>query len=170
MQGNCGFLKQCAGLGMCHPRPGRLAFRCCCVLAHSLLIALYAIIPGFPPSNNHPGQWPPVSSASMEMYHLPRCCMESYMVIASQEPQNAHDIPQQFQAIQHSSFFFKSVGGGEKKNHEVPEWMTHCRQNDKAVSERMGDGTLGRCCPGLSCALTHSSFIHSFLMSSFFLL
>lgn len=93
-----------------------------------------------------------------------RCCMESYMVIASQKPQKAHS-PQQFQTIQHFIIFFlKSVGGGEKKNHEVPEWMTHCRQNDKAVSEQMGGWDTGQMLPGtLTCThpSIHSPFIHA---------
>lgn len=85
--------------------------------------------------------------------------MESYTATASQKPPKAH-IPQWFQTVQSLIIFLKACGWRGGKNHEVPEQMTHCRQNDKAVSERTGH--LAKAARGSDvCPFTHSSFIHS---------
>lgn len=153
------------GLAMCHPRPGHQAVRCC-VLAHSQQIALYASMLGFP-NQTLPWMRPPVSSASMEMYHLPKMLHGKLhghcLTQASESTQSTHPtaIPN------HPAFhhFFKSlwVEGSKKKKKSCLD--DSLKMDDKAVSEQMGDRTLGGCCAGLSCALTHSfihlSFIHS---------
>lgn len=93
------------------------------------------------------------------------------MAIASQKPPRAH-IPQWFQTVQSFIIFLKACGWRGGKNHEVPEQMTHCRQNDKAVSEQTGhlaNTALGSdVCPFIHTSFIQSPFIHtSFIHSPF---
>lgn len=73
------------------------------------------------PVKHHPGHPPPVSSASMEMYYLPKMWhgkLHGYCLTEASKSTQPTAIPN------HPAFhlfFFKVCGWRGEKNHEVPE-------------------------------------------------